>query len=179
MNTKFVHLKPISHSSYFPIVQRRSSPRLKTNLKASWAPVHKLNGSLGLDCCNSCIHILGYHITTEQQATGHVFAVTWVTFNHLIGWFKASVGDFRNTQLLVISFLSRDNGSIGGQREVNAWVWHQVGLESKYNKDVFKSSMKPKQKATREPFGYIPKDTGELKLKETLRIGESLFTSLA
>ena len=101
----------------------------KTNLKASWAPVDKLNGSLGLDCRNSCIHILGYHITTVQQTASHVFAVTRVTFNHLIGWLKASIGDFSNTQLLVVGFLSRDNRSIGGQREVDTWVWHQVGLQ--------------------------------------------------
>ena len=101
---------------------------LLANLEASWTPVHKLNGSLGLDCCNSCIHILGYHVTTVQQTAGHVFSMTWITFNHLIGWLKASIGDFSNTQLLVVSFLSRDNRSIGGQWEVNTWVWHQVGL---------------------------------------------------
>ena len=99
-----------------------------TNLKTSWAPVHKLNGSLGLDCSNSCIHILGYHITTVQQTAGHVFAVTWVTFNHLIGWLKTHVCDLCNSQLLVVSFLSRDDWSIGGQREVNTWVWNQIGL---------------------------------------------------
>ena len=99
------------------------------NLESSWAPVHKLNGPLGLDCRNSCIHILGYHISAEQQTTSHVFAMTWVTFNHLIGWFKAGIGDFSNTQLLMVSFLSRDNRSIGGQREVNTWVWYQVGLQ--------------------------------------------------
>ena len=99
-----------------------------TNLKTSWTPVHKLNGSLGLDCSNSCIHILGHHVPTVQQTAGHVFAMTWITFNHLIGWLKASVGDFRNTQLLVVGFLSRDDWSIGGQREVNTWVWNQVSL---------------------------------------------------
>ena len=28
----------------------------------------------------------------------------------------------------MVSFLGRDNRSIGGQREVNTWVRHQVGL---------------------------------------------------
>ena len=100
-----------------------------TNLEASWAPVHKLNGSLGLDGCNSCIHILWYHITTVQQTASHVFAVTWITFHHLIGWLKAGISDFSNTQLLVVGFLGRDNRSIGGQREVNTWVGHQVCLQ--------------------------------------------------
>ena len=138
-------------------VRWHSSHKLKTNLEASWTPVHKLNGSLGLDCSNSCIHILGYHVPTEQQTAGHVFAVTWVTFNHLIGWLKASVGDFRNTQLLVVGFLSRDNRSIGSQREVNTWVWHQIGLHSKYKKDVFKTSVKPKCNSSSVWTQYIQK----------------------
>ena len=100
-----------------------------TNLEASWAPVHKLNGSLGLDCRNGCIHILWYHITTVQQTASHVFTMTWVTFHHLIGWLKAGIGDFSNAQLLVVGFLSRDNRSISGQWEVNTWVRHQVGLQ--------------------------------------------------
>ena len=104
---------------------------LKTNLEASWAPVHKLDSSLRLDCCYGCIHIFGHHVTTEQQTAGHVLAVTWVTFYHLIGWLKAGIGDFSNTQLLMIGFLSRDHWSIGGQRKVNTWVWHQVGLKQR------------------------------------------------
>ena len=99
------------------------------NLKTSWTPVHKLNSPLGLDCSNSCIHILGYHISAEEQTASHVFAVTWVTFDHLIGWLKAGISDLSNTQLLVVGFLSRDNRSIGGQRKVNTWVWYQVGLQ--------------------------------------------------
>ena len=75
------------------------------HLKSSWTPINKLNGSLGLDCCNGCIHILWNHITTVQQTTGHIFTMTWVTFHHLIGWLKAGIGDFSNTQLFVISFL--------------------------------------------------------------------------
>ena len=102
-----------------------------TNLKASRAPFHKLNGSLGLDCRNSCIHILRYYITTEQQTASHIFAVTWVTFHHLIGWLKTGIGDFSNTQLFMVGFFSRDNWSISGQWEVNTWIWNQVGLKKK------------------------------------------------
>ena len=29
----------------------------------------------------------------------------------------------------MVGLLGRDDGSVGGQREVNAWVGHQVGLE--------------------------------------------------
>ena len=106
------------------------SVKLETfsNLEASWTPVHKLNGSFGLDCCNSCIHIFRYHITAKQQTASHIFAMTWVTFYHLIGRLKTHVGDFSNSQLLVVGFLSRDHRSISGQWEVNTWVWNQVGL---------------------------------------------------
>ncbi|KAA8591466.1 hypothetical protein FQN60_002409, partial [Etheostoma spectabile] len=64
------------------------------HLETSGAPVHKLDGALGFNGGNGSIHIFGHHITTEQKAAGHVFAVARVTFNHLIGWFKTGVGDF-------------------------------------------------------------------------------------
>merc|ERR1739846_109565 len=35
-----------------------------TNFETSWAPVYELDGSLGLDCCNSSINILGNNIAS-------------------------------------------------------------------------------------------------------------------
>ncbi|KAE9528137.1 hypothetical protein AGLY_012559 [Aphis glycines] len=67
---------------------------IDTNFETSWTPVNKLNGPLGFDGSNGSIDILGDDITTVQHATSHVFAMTWVTFHHLVGWFKTSVGDF-------------------------------------------------------------------------------------
>ncbi len=55
--------------------------------------------------------------------------MTWVTFHHLVGWLKASIGDFSNRKLLMVGLLSRDDWSVGSQREVDTWVGHQVGLE--------------------------------------------------
>ena len=55
--------------------------------------------------------------------------MTWVTFDHLVGWFKTGIGDFSNGELLMVSLLSGDNGCICSQREVNTWVGHQVCLE--------------------------------------------------
>ena len=114
-----------------------------TNLEASRAPVHKLNGSLGLDCCDSCIHILRYYITTEQQTASHIFAVTWVTFHHLIGWLKTGICDFSNTQLFMVGFFSRDNWSISGQWEVNTWIWNQVGLNKEGKRYIDPRKDKP------------------------------------
>ena len=98
-------------------------------LETSWTPINKLDGSLGLDGGNRSINILGYNITSVQHTAGHVFAVTWVTFHHLVDWFKTSVGDLGDGQLLVESFLCRDDRGVCTQREVDTWVGYQVGLE--------------------------------------------------
>ena len=63
-----------------------------------------------------------------------MLTMTRITFEHLVGWLEASAGDFTNRELLMISFLCRDDGSVGDQREVNPGVGNQVGLElSKIN----------------------------------------------
>ena len=63
------------------------------NLEASGAQlqVHKLDGTLGLDGSNGCVHVLGHDITTVEHAIGHVLPCTRVTFHYLVGWLEASV----------------------------------------------------------------------------------------
>jgi len=100
-----------------------------TALETSWAPVDELDGSLGLDGGNRGVDILGDNITSVQEAASHVLTVSGITFDHLVGRLKASVGDFSNSQLLVISFLGRDDWGIGGQRKVDSRIRDQVGLE--------------------------------------------------
>ena len=39
-------------------------------LEASWAPVHKLNGTLGLDRGHGRIHILRHYISLQTQTVG-------------------------------------------------------------------------------------------------------------
>ncbi|TKS69142.1 hypothetical protein D9C73_003206 [Collichthys lucidus] len=63
------------------------------NLETSGAPVHKLDGALGFDGGDGSIDIFGHHITTIQEAAGHVFTVARVAFHQLIGWLKAGVSD--------------------------------------------------------------------------------------
>lgn len=48
---------------------------------------------------------------------------------YLICWFETRVGDFCNSQLFMIGFLCRNDGSVSGQREVDAGVRHKVSLE--------------------------------------------------
>ena len=52
-----------------------------------------------------------------------------VALHHLVGGLEAGVGDLSHRQLLVVGLLGGDDGSVGGQREVDTWVGHQVGLE--------------------------------------------------
>ena len=47
----------------------------------------------------------------------------------LVGRLETGVSDLSNRELLVVSLLSRDDWSVGDQREVNPGVGHQVGLE--------------------------------------------------
>uniref|UniRef100_H2XVR9 Uncharacterized protein n=1 Tax=Ciona intestinalis TaxID=7719 RepID=H2XVR9_CIOIN len=49
-----------------------------TDLETSWAPIDELDGSLGLNGCNSGVDVLGDDVTSVQHAARHVFAVTWV-----------------------------------------------------------------------------------------------------
>jgi len=100
-----------------------------TALETSWAPVNELNGSLGLDGGNGGVDILGDNITTVQHTAGHVFTVTWITLDHLVGWLEASVGDLGNGELLVVSLLSGDDWGVRGEHEMDTGVRDEVGLE--------------------------------------------------
>merc|ERR1711894_868967 len=100
-----------------------------SDLESSWAPVDELDGPLGLDGGDGGVDILGDDIYSVQHTAGHVFAVTGIAFHHLVGGLKDSVGDLSNGELLVVGLLSRDDWGIGGQREMDTWVGHQVGLE--------------------------------------------------
>ena len=100
-----------------------------TDLETSWTPVNELDGSLGLDGSNGGVDVLGDDVTSVQHTAGHVLAVTWVTFHHLVGWFESGVGDFGDRELFVVGLFGRDDRGICCQREVDTWVWYQVGLE--------------------------------------------------
>jgi len=99
------------------------------NLETGWAPVNELDGSFGLDGGDGRVNVFWYNITSVQQAAGHVFSVSWIAFDHLVGWLEASVGDFRDGELLVVGFFGRDDWSVSGQWEMDSWVGDQVSLE--------------------------------------------------
>merc|ERR1712027_261010 len=98
-------------------------------LKTSRTPVNKLDAPLGLDGGNGSVHVLGHHVSSVEKAAGHVLAVTRVALDHLVGRLEAGVGDLRDSELLMVGLLGRDDGCIGDQGEVDPGVGHQVGLE--------------------------------------------------
>merc|ERR1719317_69412 len=113
-----------------------------TNLESCRTPVNKLDASLSLDGCDGSVHILGDHIPSVEKTASHVLTMTGIALHHLVSRLKTSIGDLGHSYLLMVSLLSRDDGSIGHEREVDPWVRHQVSLElSKVN---VQSSIKSK-----------------------------------
>jgi hypothetical protein len=100
-----------------------------TALEAGRAPVHKLDGSLGLDEGNGRVDILRDNITSVHHTAGHVLTVTRIALGHHVGRFKDRGGDLLDGELLVVSLLSRDDGGIRGKHEMDTRIRHQISLE--------------------------------------------------
>mmetsp|Transcript_36609 Transcript_36609/g.61693 ORF Transcript_36609/g.61693 Transcript_36609/m.61693 type:complete len:458 (+) Transcript_36609:171-1544(+) len=98
-------------------------------LEASGAPVHELDGTLGLDGGHGGVHVLGDDVTAVHQAAGHVLAVTGVALGHHGRGLEHGVGDLGNGQLLVVSLLRGNHGGVRRKHEMDARVGGQVGLE--------------------------------------------------
>jgi len=98
-------------------------------LEARGAPVHELDGALGLDGAHRCVHVLWYHIAPVHHAARHVLAMTRIALGHHAGRLEHAVAQLRYRQLLVVRLLGRDDGRVRRQHEVDPWVRDQVGLE--------------------------------------------------
>ena len=75
------------------------------------------------------VNLLGNDITAVEQTSCHIFAVARVTFDHLVVGLEAGARDLRDGVGFVRGFGSRDHRSVGNKREVDARIWHEVGLE--------------------------------------------------
>ena len=102
---------------------------VNTALEASGAPVDELDGSLGLDGGNGGVDVLGDDITSVHEAASHVLSVSGVALGHHGSGLEGGVGDFGDGELLVVGFLSGDDGGVGGKHKVNSGIGDQVGLE--------------------------------------------------
>ena len=113
------------------ITTRDNSGRLvvDTDLETSWAPVDELDSTLSLDNGDGSVNVLGNDVTTVHHAACHVLTLTWVALNHHVGRLENRVGDFSNSELLVVGLLSRDEWGIRAEWEVHTLEWNQVGLE--------------------------------------------------
>lgn len=100
-----------------------------TELEAGRAPVHKLDGPLRLERGNSVVGVVGDDITAVQEARGHVLSVAGVALDHLVVGLEARHGHLHDRVGLVGGLGGRDDGGIGDQREVDAGVGDEVGLE--------------------------------------------------
>ena len=78
-----------------------------------------------------------------HHAAGHVLAMARITLHHHGGWLEDRHGDLCHGQLLMVCLLCRDDWCIGGQHEVDARVWHQVGLEPWLQSQIIQSSNHP------------------------------------
>ena len=95
----------------------------------SRTPVDELDRSLALDGGDGSIHILRNHISPVQHAAGHVLPMPGVALHHGVSRLETGIGDLSHRELLVVGLLSRDDGGVGDQGEVDPGVGHQVGLE--------------------------------------------------
>lgn len=75
------------------------------HLKSSPAPIHKLDGVLGLHGGNSLIEVFWDHVPPTQHALGHVPAIVRFILHHLAGWFEAGIGDLGHGQLVRVGLL--------------------------------------------------------------------------
>ena len=73
--------------------------------------------------------VLGDDVTAVQQAGGHELSVAGIALHHLVVGLEARHGHLLHRVGLVGSLGGRDDGRVGDEREVNAGVRDQVGLE--------------------------------------------------
>merc|ERR1719270_2600588 len=86
------HADGSGHLGEVPAGNDRWRLVVDANLETSGTPIHKLDASLGLDCGNRGIDVLGNNVAPVEHAAGHVLAVPGVAFHHLVGWLEAGVG---------------------------------------------------------------------------------------
>ena len=99
------------------------------NLEPGWTPINKLDAPFGLNSGNCSVNILGDDISTVHDAGSHVLSVTRIALGDHVARLKDSVGDFSNREHFVEGLLTRNEGSVRSQHEVNTGVSNQSSLE--------------------------------------------------
>ena len=99
------------------------------NLETSRAPVHKLDGSLGFDGRYSSVHFFRHNIPAIEQASGHVFSVARITFDHLVGRFEAGRSNLLDGIGLITRLRGRNDRGVSNEWEMDSRIRHKVGLK--------------------------------------------------
>lgn len=92
------------------------------------APVHELNCALGLEICNSRVHILWNHIAAIHQVAPHLFFHDDRT-SHTWSGFEDRHRDSCNGKLFVVTPLCGNHQYTTQEHEVDVVVWHELRLE--------------------------------------------------
>lgn len=119
---KVSYISLIITQSYFNLI-------ICTHLEPCGTPVDKVDCLLVFNDGNGSVDIFGSNVTTVEEAARHVLPSFRITSDQLIGRVKAGGCDIVDGEMLVERLASRQQGGVGGKREVDARVWHEVCLE--------------------------------------------------
>ena len=114
-------------STYWRL-QWNEQPQASQNRTEAKIP-YRMSPALNFLKMNIVPPVIFCQAAAVHHAAGHVLAVARITLHHHGGRLEDRHGDLCHGQLLMVCLLCRDDWCIGGQHEVDAWVWHQVGLE--------------------------------------------------
>ena len=97
---------------------------MESHLKSCGAPVHKIDGFLGLDGGYRSVDVLWNNVSSIEKADGHIFSLRWVALHHLVARLEASLGDRVDAHRVVVGHLGGDQGRVGDKGEMNARIGH-------------------------------------------------------
>ena len=67
-------------------------------------------------------------VAAVEERAGHVLALAGVTLDHLVRGLESRGRELEHGVLFVLGLVARDDGLVGGEREVDTRERHQVGL---------------------------------------------------
>lgn len=97
-----------------------------TNLETGRTPVNKLDSPLSSDVGDSSVDVLGDNIASVKHTARHILALSGIALNHLVVGLETRHGHLVDRVRLVEGLFSRDDGRIGGEREVDTRVTNGI-----------------------------------------------------
>ena len=129
-----------SELSKFASVPQHDGEGCSNDLESGRTPIDKLDRSLGLDCRDGRVDILGDDISSiitravsaslavqrgmknepVEKSASHVFSLSRIALDHLVVGLETAEGELRDRVGLVGRLGGGDDRSVGRQREVNS-----------------------------------------------------------